>query len=66
MQQEWTGTAIQFYRRFTDELFFLCLGSREELEKFIIYVNQTRLPRFSETLKLSWKILIEDPVMKKI
>ena len=29
MQQEWTGTALQFYRRFTDELFFLCLGSRE-------------------------------------
>ena len=35
----WTGTALEFYRRFIDGLFFLWLGSREELEKFIIYVT---------------------------
>ena len=54
MQQEWTGTALEFYRRFIDDLFFLWLGSREELEKFIIYVNSI-FPNIKLTAEYSYE-----------
>ena len=43
------------------------VSSRVENDRtrFIVKYD-SRLPRFSETLRSSWKILIEDPVMKKI
>ena len=43
------------------------VSSRVENDRtrFIVKYDP-RLPRFSETLRSSWKILIEDPVMKKI
>ena len=54
MQQEWTGTALELYRRFIDDLFFLWLGSREELEKFIIYVNSI-FPNIKLTAEYSYE-----------
>ena len=43
------------------------VSSRVENDRtrFIVKYDP-RLPRFSETLRSSWKTLIEDPVMKKI
>ncbi len=54
MQQEWTGTALEFYRRFINDLFFLWLGSREEFEKFIIYVNSI-FPNIKLTAEYSYE-----------
>ena len=42
----WTGTKVDFYRRFIDYLFFLWWGTRAELEEFVAFANST-LPYIS-------------------
>ena len=35
----WTGTPVQFYRRYIDDLFFIWCGTEEELQSFVNLAN---------------------------
>ena len=39
LQEGWSGIKLEFFKRFIDDLFFIWLGTREELQLFIDFAN---------------------------
>ena len=50
----WNGTKPSFYRRFIDDIFYVWRGTKEELEKFISFVNNFH-PNIKVTAEYSFE-----------
>ena len=49
-QSGWTGSQIEFWRRFIDDIFFIWLGTEADLKEFVKFVNSL-LPSIKVTVE---------------